>query len=287
MIIGVIGGSGLYQLKEGGGGETVTVETPWGPPSAPLYRETFSSGNTLLFLPRHGPGHTILPSELNSRANIFALKKLGADVVISVSAVGSLREEIGPGDFVLPEQYIDVTRGSRPNTFFGNGVVGHALFADPTCATLRGHLRGLITAVGKKVHVGGTYVCIEGPQFSTRAESHLYRSWDLGPRRACVIGMTALPEAKLAREAGLCYQTVAMATDYDCWNERAGDVSIEAILKVLHDNVDASRRLVSSAVSGAVPPCQSGCKALMRNAVITPKHLWPSDRREALEILLS
>lgn len=282
MTLAIIGGSGLYELDTGASApEELVVDTPWGPPSSPVYRT-----ENLLFLPRHGKGHTILPGELNSRANVFALKKLGATAVLSVSAVGSLREEIAPGDFVLPDQYLDRTRGLRPGTFFGGGVVGHALFADPSCRSLRGHLAELVSALGKRVHVGGSYVCIEGPQFSTRAESHLFRSWELGPRRAVVVGMTALPEARLAREAGLCYQTVAMATDYDCWNEREGDVSVDAILRVLAENVAASRRLVRDAASRPLPACASGCRDLMRNAVVTPKELWPADRREALEILL-
>lgn len=285
--IGIIGGSGLYQLAKGTGAppESVAVETPYGKPSAPILKETLGP-NTVLFLPRHGPGHTISPTELNSRANIFALKKLGATAVISISAVGSMREEIQPGEFCLPDQYIDMTRGSRPNTFFGEGVVAHAHFADPACRTLREHLAAKARELGIKIHAGGTYVCIEGPQFSTRAESHLYRSWDLGHRSVAVIGMTALPEARLAREARLCYQTVAMATDYDCWNEERGDVSVEEIIRVLLANVDVSRKLVTTCTSGAFPACQSGCHGLMQNAVITAKEHWPPSRREALEIIL-
>ena len=280
MILGVIGGSGLYQLSDAEL-EPERLQTPYGDPSGPYFRETVGE-HTLIFLARHGAGHSISPSEINYRANVYGFKQLGAQCLVSISAVGSMREEIAPGDFVLPDQYLDFTRGLRPNTFFGGGVVAHALFADPACASLRDHLAGIAGAQGVKVHSGGTYVCIEGPQFSTRAESRMYRSIE----GVAVIGMTALPEARLAREAGLCYQTVAMATDYDCWNEVHGDVSVDAILKVLHANVSTSRRLVKSLASQAFPSCRSGCRALMKNAVITPRESWPSARRAALEVVL-
>ncbi len=283
ITIGIIGGSGLYHLNKTSG-EELRVETPFGAPSHTIYREPLGA-NTLLFLPRHGKGHTISPSELNSRANIFALKKLGATAVISISAVGSLRKEIAPGHFVLPDQYIDMTRG-RPGTFFANGVVAQPHFAETPCATLREHLASAGDALGVTAHPGGTYVCMEGPQFSTRAESNLYRSWNLGKHAASVIGMTALPEARLAREARLCYQTVAMATDYDCWNEEKGDVSVEEIIKVLLANVDVSRRLVEKTVSGAFPACRSGCHDHMKNAVMTAEEAWPPSRREELKIIL-
>ncbi len=280
-ILGIIGGSGLYNL--GVVTEKITVETPYGAPSSTIQKAQIS-GTTILFIARHGEGHTILPSELNSRANIFALKKLGAKVVFSVSAVGSLQKEIVPGDFVLPDQYLDLTRG-RAGTFFGEGVAGHAHFADPVCASLGKILEDNLKALSIKVHKGGTYVCMEGPQFSTRAESHWYRSWDLGKRRAVVIGMTALPEAKLAREARLCYHTIAMATDYDCWNEEHGDVSVEHIITVLKSNVGNSQKLIQSLAKAAPSPCGK-CWHAMEHAVMTPKELWPKSRLSALEIIL-
>lgn len=283
MVVGIIGGSGLYEL--GIEGETIAVETPYGKPSGDLFKSKVGE-HTALFLARHGKGHVLTPSEINYRANVYAFKKLGATALISISAVGSLRKEIGPGDFVLPDQYIDVTKGQRVGTFFGNGVVGHVPFADPACAGLREYLAGACRKIGVKTHPGGVYVCMEGPQFSTRAESFLYRSWKLEKEMVSVIGMTALPEAKLAREAGLCYQTVAMATDYDCWNDEKGDVSVEEILRVLHQNVETSRKLVKTALSQAFPPCRNHCADLMKNAVVTPKELWAPSRRDELEIIL-
>ncbi len=280
-ILGVIGGSGLYQL--GVPTEKITVETPYGNPSSALHKAQIGE-TTLYFIARHGEGHTITPSELNNRANIYAMKKMGAKVVLSISAVGSLREEIAPGDFVLPDQYLDLTKG-RTSTFFGEGVVGHAHFADPACKPLGEKLSTMIKSINVKVHRGGTYVCMEGPQFSTRAESHWYRSWDLGEkRRAVVIGMTAMPEAKLAREARLCYHTVAMATDYDCWKGDA-DVSVEAIIKVLKANVGNSQKLIQAIAKEPPTPC-GNCWHAMEHAVMTPKELWPKHRAAALETIL-
>ena len=280
-ILGVIGGSGLYNL--GVPTEKLVVETPYGAPSSAI-QKTVLHGTTLYFIARHGEGHTISPSELNPRANIFALKKLGVKVLLSVSAVGSLRQEITPGDFVLPEQYLDLTRG-RPSTFFGDGVVGHAHFADPACQSLRTNLQDKLKKLAIKVHTGGTYVCMEGPQFSTRAESHWYRSWNLGERQAVVIGMTALPEARLAREARLCYHTIAMATDYDCWNAAGGDVSVEEIMKVLKNNVGNLQRLIG-ALAEQPPEACGNCWKAMEHAVMTPKELWPKSRLSALETIL-
>jgi len=284
VIVGIVGGSGLYNLGDGKG-EEVKLDTPFGAPSGTYYREKVKE-HTVLFLPRHGKGHVLTPTEINYRANIYGFKKLGAQVLISISAVGSLQKNISPGEFVLPDQYIDLTRGYRANTFFGGGVVGHAPFADPACKSLREQLAASCKKLGVKCQVGGVYVCMEGPQFSTRAESHFYRSWQLPNGQASVIGMTALPEARLAREAGLCYQTVAMATDYDCWNEENEDVSLEAILQVLHANVDTSRRLVSEVLSNTFPSCRSHCRELMKSAVVTAKELWPAEKREILDVVL-
>ena len=285
MNIGVIGGSGLYQLKDGGLAQSIEVATPYGPPSGPVYKSD-NGGHSLFFLARHGVGHVHTPTEINYRANIFALKKLGAEMVVSVSAVGSLRQEIEPGDLVLPEQYIDLTRGIRVGSFFGNGVVGHAHFSDPTCESLRNHIAQVCEDMKVKVHRGGTYVCIEGPHFSTRAESHLYRSWKIPKNEISVIGMTAMPEAKLAREAGLCYQTVAMATDYDCWNEEGEAVTVEAVMRVLGQNVNTSRNLIAKLSASTIPPCRSGCQHVMKNAVMTAPEHWPENRKEELQVIL-
>ncbi len=286
MQLGVIGGSGLYSVDDGKDGEVLFPKTPYGEVAGGIFHLKRGE-HELYFLPRHGKHHTLLPSEVNYRANLFALKKLGVRTVLSVSAVGSLQEDIEPGTFCLPDQYIDRTLGLRAKTFFGNGIVGHAHFADPACATLRAHLAQNLKDMKVKCQVGGTYVCMEGPQFSTRAESHWYRSWSTKGREVAVIGMTALPEAQLARELGMCYQTLAMATDFDCWNEAHGDVSVEAIMKTIAANVATSRSLISRLVSGSFPACRSGCRDLMRTGIITPAEHWPASRRNEMEIILS
>ena len=209
----------------------------------------------MVFLPRHGRGHRLLPSEVNYRANIYGMKKLGVERIISVSAVGSMKEEIAPGHIVIPDQFFDRTQGKRASTFFGDGVVGHVQFADPVCADLSAALATAAGEVGATVHRGGTYICIEGPNFSTRAESNIYRSWGVD-----VIGMTNLPEARLAREAEICYGTVALATDYDCWHEEHDDVSVEAVLAIIEQNVATARNIIKAAVPQArrkqrVCPC--------------------------------
>src|SRR5215471_11190839 len=235
--LGVIGGSGLYELPGLEAMEHTRVRTPFGDPSDEVVVGRLGS-TRLLFLPRHGRGHRLLPSELPFRANIWALKSLGADCLLAVSAVGSLREEIAPGHVVVPDQFIDRTRGrTDESTFFGRGVVAHVPFADPLCAPLSRAVAAAARGEGATVHAGGVYVCMEGPLFSTRAESHLYRSWG-----AHVIGMTNLQEAKLAREAEICLATMALATDYDCWREGHADVDIEEVVRVLGANVDLARR---------------------------------------------
>src|SRR5579859_4151550 len=236
-VLAVIGGSGLYEIEGLSGVEEVRVETPFGPPSDAIVRGRLTD-TTLLFLPRHGRGHRIPPHEIDARANICALKKLGATHLVSISAVGSMKDGIAPGDFVVVDQFIDLTKG-RTSSFFGAGLVGHVGFADPVCADLSEALARAAERGGARIHQGGTYVCIEGPQFSTRAESRLYRSWGVS-----VIGMTAMPEAKLAREAELPYALLALATDYDCWHEAEEDVSVEAVLAVLQKNVARARRVV-------------------------------------------
>jgi 5'-methylthioadenosine phosphorylase len=273
--LGVIGGSGLYELPGLEAVERVRVTTPFGDPSDELVVGRLG-GTRLAFLPRHGRGHRLLPTELNFRANIFAMKTLGVEWIVAVSAVGSLREEIAPGHVVVPDQFIDRTR-QRASTFFGRGLVAHVAFADPVCPVLSRAVAGAARAERATVHEGGVYVCMEGPQFSTRAESHLYRSWG-----AHVIGMTNLQEAKLAREAEICLATLALATDYDCWNTAHGDVVIEDILRVLAANVDLARRTVAR-VAGALPE-RTGCPCptALANAIITERSAIPPEVRRDL-----
>jgi 5'-methylthioadenosine phosphorylase len=275
--LGVIGGSGLYELPGLDAVEHTRVRTPFGDPSDEIVVGRLGA-TRLLFLPRHGRGHRLLPSELPFRANVWALKSLGADCLLAVSAVGSLREEIAPGHVVVPDQFIDRTRGRQAeSTFFGRGVVAHVQFADPFCPLLA---RALVDAArdagAAAVHSAGTYVCMEGPAFSTRAESHLYRSWG-----AHVIGMTNLQEAKLAREAELCFATLALATDYDCWHSGHEDVQIEEILKVLAANVDLARRTVTALVP-RLPAADCACPRALEHAIITDRALIPADVRRDL-----
>lgn len=275
--LGVIGGSGLYELPGLEAVERLRVATPFGDPSDDLVRGRLG-GTRLVFLPRHGRGHRLLPSELPFRANIWALKSVGVDAVVAVSAVGSLREEIAPGHVVVPDQFIDRTRArTAESTFFGRGVVAHVQFADPLCPVLSRALAAAARRAGATVHEGGTYVCMEGPAFSTRAESRLYRTWG-----AHVIGMTNLQEAKLAREAELCFATMALATDYDCWHPHQDDVQIEEILRVLAANVDLARRTVA-ALAAAVPP-RTGCPCptALAHAIITDRALIPADVKRDL-----
>jgi 5'-methylthioadenosine phosphorylase len=278
-VIGVIGGSGLYQMPELAGVREVEIKTPFGKTSDPLIRGRLG-GVDLIFLPRHGKGHRWLPTEINFRANIFALKKLGVERIISVSAVGSLREEIAPGHLVVPDQFIDRTT-QRPSTFFGRGVVAHVSLANPFCSDLS---KVLVTAArqeGAEVHSGGTYVCMEGPQFSTRAESHLYRDWG-----AHVIGMTNLQEAKLAREAEICFGTLALATDYDCWNDQAGDVEIEHVLTVLKQNVALAQRTIARASAELSEPRSCGCVSALKDAIITERARIPKKIRAELQPII-
>jgi len=278
-LVGVIGGSGLYQMTGIAAVREVEVKTPFGKPSDRLIRGRLGDVD-LVFLPRHGKGHRWLPTEINFRANIFALKKLGVERIISVSAVGSLREEIAPGHLVVPDQFIDRT-SQRPSTFFGRGLVAHVGLADPFCKDLSAVLIEAARAEGAEVHPVGTYVCMEGPQFSTRAESHLYRSWG-----AHVIGMTNLQEAKLAREAEICFATLALATDYDCWNEKAGDVEIEHVLTVLKNNVELAQRTIRRAVERPFPPRACGCSVALKDAIITERARVPKKLRAELRPII-
>lgn len=278
-VIGVIGGSGLYRMEGLERIREVEVKTPFGKPSDRLVRGRLA-GVELVFLPRHGPGHRWLPTEINFRANTFAMKKMGVERIISVSAVGSLREEITPGHVVIPDQFIDRTT-QRPSTFFGRGLVAHVSLADPFCKDLAAILVSAANSEGAKVHAAGTYLCMEGPQFSTRAESRLYRSWG-----AHVIGMTNLQEAKLAREAEICFATLALATDYDCWNESAGDVEIDHVLAVLKQNVDLAQRTIRRAASRLSSARSCACASALKNAIITERARIPKKLRAELRPLI-
>jgi 5'-methylthioadenosine phosphorylase len=279
-VIGVIGGSGLYEMEGLTDIKQVAVDTPFGRPSDE-YTTGMLDGVPMVFLPRHGKGHRFTPSEVNYRANVYGMKKLGVTRIISVSAVGSLREEIVPGHIVIPDQFIDRTRGSRKDTFFGNGVVGHVQFADPVCAELSERLFDAAGKVGATVHRGGTYVCMEGPAFSTRAESHLYRSFG-----ASIIGMTNLTEAKLAREAEICYGVIALSTDYDCWHDAHADVSVEAIIAIIKANVATAKLIIREAVAGIAAERGCSCGDALKYAIISDTSIIPVETRENLELIM-
>ena len=278
-ILGVIGGSGLYQMEAMKNARNVAVRTPYGNPSDALVVGEIE-GRTVAFLPRHGRGHRIPPSQINFRANLYALKKIGAKWVLSISAVGSMKENIRPGDIVVVDQFFDHTR-FRPNTFFSDGVVGHIPFADPVCPVLREIVSRACGKVVRRVHRRGTYLCMEGPAFSTRAESRVYRKWGVD-----VIGMTNMPEAKLAREAELCYATLALATDYDCWHESEEDVSIEAILAIIRRNVENSKRIVREVAKRLPGEGRCGCGETLRHAIITERRKIPAATRKRLSLLI-
>jgi 5'-methylthioadenosine phosphorylase len=277
--IGIIGGSGLYAMPGLTNVREETVETPFGAPSDAFVLGDLE-GRKVAFLARHGRGHRILPSELNFRANIYAMKMLGVERILSVSAVGSLKEEHKPTDFVIPDQFIDRTF-ARVGTFFGEGIVGHVAFGDPVCATVRGVFEKACAEVGVVGKNGGTYVCMEGPQFSTRAESNLYRSWG-----ADVIGMTNLQEAKLAREAEICYATLAMVTDYDCWREGHDDVTVDQVVAVLHQNADNGTKVVKAAIAAMPTERKCACADALKYAILTDKKAIPEAAKERLALLL-
>ena len=277
--IGVLGGSGLYEIQGIKDVEDVSVSTPFGDPSDDFSVGTLN-GIRVAFLPRHGRGHRILPSEINFRANIYAMKKLGVQRILSVSAVGSMKEEIAPGDMVILDQFYDHTK-KRISTFFGQGIVGHVALADPVCGDLSNQLADAAVKSGTTTHKGGTYLCIEGPQFSTRAESRIYRNWGVD-----VIGMTNVTEAKLAREAGICYATLALSTDYDCWHEEEEDVSADAVLKILRQNVTNAKRIIHNAVSFEILKRKCSCKDAVKGAILTDPGAIPEEIRSSLELLL-
>lgn len=277
--LGVIGGSGLYEMEGLEAVEEVRPDTPFGLPSDALVCGRLA-GTDVVFLPRHGRGHRILPGEINYRANIFALRTLGVEWLLSVGAVGSLREEIRPGHLVVPDQFIDRTHG-RAATFFGRGIVAHVSMADPVCPALAAAVTRAARAAGGTVHEGGTYVCMEGPQFSTRAESHLYRSWN-----ASVIGMTNWQEAKLAREAEMCFASLCLATDYDCWRASDDSVRIEDVLRILQENAELARRTVARLAAELPPRDGCGCAQALKDAIITAPDAVPAEVRRELEPLI-
>jgi len=276
--VGVIGGSGLYSMEGLRSVREFRVRTPFGSPSDAIVVGTID-GIRVAFLSRHGRGHRLNPTEINYRANIYALKSLGVSRVISVSAVGSMKESIKPGDVVIPDQFIDLTK-RRPSTFFEGGIVAHVAFGDPVCGGLTRALVATATGLGATVHDGGVYVCMEGPQFSTKGESRLYRQWGVD-----VIGMTNMPEAKLAREAELCYATMALATDYDCWHETEEDVTVEAILATLHRNVELAKRILREIIPSIDGADGCSCQHALDHAIITAQKGPSTAVKKKLELL--
>ena len=270
--IGVIGGSGLYELEGLADVRWEEVRTPFGDPSD-AYCIGRLGAREIVFLPRHGRKHRLLPSELNYRANVYGLKALGVEWVISMSAVGSMREGIAPLDLVVVDQFYDHTR-RRVSSFFGEGIGAHVGMADPVCPDLAAHLYRAAVATGARVHPRGTYICIEGPQFSSKAESEVYRVWGVD-----VIGMTNMPEAKLAREAELCYATVALVTDYDVWHESEAAVSVEAVIGNLMKNVATAKEVIRRVVPEIASPRTCPCPHLLKNAIITPADAFPPAAR--------
>jgi 5'-methylthioadenosine phosphorylase len=277
--IGIIGGSGLYTMPGFEGQREITLDTPWGAPSEKYVLGSLA-GKPIAFLARHGRGHRIAPSELNFRANIYGMKSLGVERIVSLSAVGSLKEEHRPLDFVIPDQFFDRTRG-RAATFFGEGMVAHISFADPVCPQLAEVVGQAARASGVSVKNGGTYLCMEGPAFSTKAESNAYRSWGMD-----VIGMTNLQEAKLAREAEICYVTVAMVTDYDCWHPQHDAVTVSDIVANLNQNGENACKVVKAAV--AAMPAERACKcgSALRHAIISDRTLVPESTRKKLDLIV-
>ena len=281
--LGVIGGSGLYEIGGLSNVEEVWVKTPFGDPSDAIVLGNLGK-TKIAFLPRHGRGHRIMPTELPVRANIYALKSLGVEQIIAVNAVGSLQEDIRPLDLVIPDQIIDRTK-SRINTFFGDGIVVHVTFADPFCPVLSQLLYQVanqnVRDKVRKVHPKGTYIAMEGPLFSTRAESNLYRSWG-----ASVVGMTALPEAKLAREAEICYASIACVTDWDCWHEVHESVTIEMVIQNLLKTLEAAKEVIKKASAQLPKRRECGCATALKDAIITHRDLIPQKKKEELSLLI-
>lgn len=280
LTVAVIGGSGLYDLDGLTDVSEERVRTPFGDPSDAIVTGRLGAVR-MLFLPRHGRGHLVNPSDINYRANLWALKSLGAQYCISISAVGSLREEIPPGDLVIIDQFIDRTL-TRPRTFYERGLVAHVEMADPVCPVLAGFLYESAKAAGARVHKGGAYVCIEGPQFSTRAESFLFRSWG-----ATVVGMTNLPEARLAREAELCYATVALSTDYDCWHQSEASVTVTNVLAVLQKNVAMAREVIRRTATAVPVERRCACPHALDHAILSDRTRIPDEARARLAPLIA
>jgi 5'-methylthioadenosine phosphorylase len=277
--IGIIGGSGLYTMPGLTNIREERVETPFGDPSDAFVLGELE-GRRVAFLARHGRGHKLLPTELNFRANIYAMKKLGVERILSMSAVGSLKAEHKPTDFVIPDQFIDRTF-ARVSTFFGDGIVAHVAFGDPVCATVTRAFSEACAATGVTGKLGGTYICMEGPQFSTRAESNLYRSWG-----ADVIGMTNLQEAKLAREAEICYATAAMVTDYDCWYEGHDDVTVDQVVAVMHQNAANAALVVKAAIVAMPLERNCACASALKYGILTDRTAIPEATKQRLELLI-
>jgi len=277
--IGIIGGSGLYAMQGFEAREEVHLKTPFGDPSDAYILGTLE-GREVAFLPRHARGHRISPSELNFRANIYGMKMLGVERILSLSAVGSMKIEHKPLDFVIPDQFFDRTRG-RVSTFFSGGVVAHISFADPICPQLSSAAHTCAQTIGITSKLGGTYLCMEGPAFSTRAESNIYRSWGMD-----VIGMTNLQEAKLAREAEICYVTIAMVTDYDCWHEEHDAVTVEQIISTLHQNAENACKLVRQIVKTLPPDRACKCGSALKHAILTDLKTVPQETKDRLGLLL-
>jgi 5'-methylthioadenosine phosphorylase len=277
--VGVIGGTGLYEIDGLKDVREVNLDTPFGKPSDSIVLGKLG-GVGVAFLPRHGRGHRILPGELPSRANIYALKSLGVDHIISVCSAGSFKDELAPGHLVIPDQIIDRTSG-RPSTFFGGGVVAHISFAEPFCPSLSQVLFSCARDAGAEVHAGGAFVVMEGPAFSTRAESILYKSWG-----ADIIGMTALPEAKLAREAEICYGVIGCVTDYDSWSQRREAVTVEVIMEILGRNIEMARTIIKAAVSRLSPARDCECPHALQSAIVTSPDRMPPGEKERLALLI-
>ncbi len=277
--IGVIGGTGLYDIEGITDIEEVDISTPFGKPSDVITVGRLG-GVSVAFLPRHGRGHRISPTELPSRANIYALKSLGVEQIIAICSAGSFKKEIKPGDLLIPDQLIDRTR-NRVNTFFGDGIVAHIAFAEPFCSKLSKVLSESAREAGASVHPKGTFVVMEGPAFSTRAESRLYRSWG-----ADIIGMTALPEAKLAREAEICYAVIGCVTDYDSWWEPGEPVTVDIILKILRQNADMAKKIIKLAVSRIPDTSECACATALATAIVTARGMIPAAQKKKLDLLI-
>ncbi len=277
--IAVIGGTGLYEIEGMANVEEINVKTPFGDPSDSIVTGTLE-GTNIAFLPRHGKGHRIAPNEIPQQANIYALKSLGVEWIIAINSCGSFKEELKPRDLVVPDQVIDRTRG-RVSSFFGNGIVGHIPFSEPFCPNLAQILYQAAHQSGAMVHRGGTFIAMEGPQFSTKAESRLYKSWG-----ADIIGMTVLPEAKLAREAEICYATLACVTDYDSWHDDLDEVRIDEIIEILNQNIDRAKNIIKLAAANIPQKRFCACANALENAIITDRELIPKNVKDDLNLLI-